>query len=214
MIELCKLPYDFTALEPVISSATMKLHHDKHHAAYVKKANDLAAKAGLDDMPVEELVREAKARGDTKLYNQAAQVWNHGFFWQSMSGDALKPVGDLDAAIVAAFGDLAALRTEFVEQGVGHFGSGWVWLVYSGETLEVITTHDADDFLDRPEEKPLLVCYLWEHAYYLDHQNDREAFLKLWFDGLANWQFAAVQLAAAKSGEQGYSYPHLAHAQA
>lgn len=213
MIELCKLPYDYAALEPVISSATMKLHHDKHHAAYVKKANDLAAKAELDDMSVEELVREAKERGDMKFYNQAAQVWNHGFFWQSMSGDALKPVGDFDAAIVAAFGDLAALRTKFVEEGVGHFGSGWVWLVYSHSTLKVISTHDAVDLLDQPDVMPLLVCDLWEHAYYLDHQNDREAFLKQWFDGLANWQFASVQLAAAQSGERGYCYPHLAHAQ-
>jgi superoxide dismutase, Fe-Mn family len=214
MIELCKLPYDYAALEPVISAETMKLHHDKHHAAYVKKANELAAKAGLDDLSVEELVREAKAKGDTKLYNNAAQVWNHGFFWQSMSGDALKPVGDLDTAIAASFGDLSALKTKFVEEGVGHFGSGWVWLVAENGALKVLSTHDADDLLDRPGETPLLVCDLWEHAYYLDHQNDREGFLKSWFDGLANWQFAGVQFAAAQSGELGYTYPHLVAAHA
>ena len=210
MIELCKLPYDYAALEPVISAETMKLHHDKHHATYVKKANELAAKAGLDDLSVEELVREAKAKGDKKLYNNAAQVWNHGFFWQSMSGVSVKPGGDLAAAIEASFGGLAALKTKFVEEGVGHFGSGWVWLAASGDSLKVLSTHDADDLLIGSSDMPLLVCDLWEHAYYLDHQNDREGFLKGWFDGLTNWQFAAVQLAAARAGEAGYTYPAMA----
>ena len=211
MIELCKLPYDYAALEPVISAETMKLHHDKHHAAYVKKANDLAAKVGLDDLSVEELVREAKTKGITKLYNNVAQVWNHGFFWQSMTGDSLKPAGELAAAITASFGDLGGLKTKFVEEGLGHFGSGWVWLAAEDGGLKVLSTHDADDLLDRPGATPLLVCDLWEHAYYLDHQNDREGFLKQWIDGLANWQFAAVQLASAQSGETGYVYPHMAH---
>ena len=214
MIELCKLPYDYAALEPVISAETMQIHHEKHHAAYVKKTNDLAAKAGMEDLSVEDLVRTAKSRGETKLYNNAAQVWNHGFFWQSMTGDSLKPVGDLGEAIVTSFGDLALLKAKFVEEGVAHFGSGWVWLVVSGGQLKVMSTHDAADLLDRPDEMPLLVCDLWEHAYYLDHQNDREGFLKQWIDGLANWRFAASQLAAAQAGEQGYSYPHLAHAHA
>ena len=214
MIELCKLPYDYAALEPVISAQTMQIHHEKHHAAYVKKANDLAAKAGMEDLSVEDLVRTSKERGEAKLYNNAAQVWNHGFFWQSMTGDSLKPVGELAAAIAASFGELALLKAKFVEEGVAHFGSGWVWLVASGGQLKVMSTHDADDLLDRPDEMPLLVCDLWEHAYYLDHQNDREGFLKQWVDGLANWQFAATQLAAAQTGDQGYSYPHLAHAQA
>jgi len=210
MIELCKLPYDYTALEPVISAATMKLHHDKHHASYVKKANELAAKAGLDDLSVEELVREAKAKGERKLYNQAAQVWNHGFFWQSMTGDPVKPGGDLSKAIEATFGDLEALKTRFVEEGLGHFGSGWVWLATSGEGLTVLSTHDADDLLIGSSDTPLLVCDLWEHAYYLDHQNDREGFLKSWFDGLANWQFAALQFDASRAGDAGYTYPAMA----
>ncbi len=214
MIELCKLPYEYAALEPVISARTMQIHHEKHHGAYVKKANDLAAKAGMEDLSVEDLVRTSKERGEAKLYNNAAQVWNHGFFWQSMTGDSLKPVGDLGEAIVTSFGDLALLKAKFVEEGVAHFGSGWVWLVASGGQLKVMSTHDAADLLDRPDEMPLLVCDLWEHAYYLDHQNDREGFLKQWIDGLANWQFAAAQLSATQSGDQGYSYPHLAHAHA
>ncbi len=212
MIELCKLPYDYAALEPVISARTMEIHHDKHHAAYVKKANDLAAKAGLEDLPVEDLVRKAKASGNQKLYNNAAQVWNHGFFWQSMTGDSLKPVGALGTAIESSFGSFDELKTRFVEEGVGHFGSGWVWLVAKGDRLEVVSTHDAADFLDQPGTMPLLVCDVWEHAYYLDHQNDREGFLKSWFSGLANWRFATVQFDAVQSGEAGYRYPHLAHA--
>ena len=214
MIDLCKLPYDYAALEPVISAETMRFHHDKHHAAYVKKANELADKAGLAELSVEDMVREAKARGETKLYNNAAQVWNHGFFWQSMTGDSLKPVGDLAAAINSSFGDLATLKLRFVEEGVAHFGSGWVWLVAQGQKLQVMSTHDAADFLDSPDATPLLVCDVWEHAYYLDHQNDREGFLKSWLDGLANWAFASVQFDAAHTGKPGYVYPHLAHAHA
>ena len=210
MIELCKLPYAYAALEPVISAETMTLHHDKHHAAYVKKANELAAKAGLDDLSLEEMARQAKATGDQKLYNNAAQVWNHGFFWQSMTGDSAKPANELGSAIDASFGNLGALKTKFVEEGVNHFGSGWVWLAASGDRLKVCSTHDADDLLSGGGDIPLLVCDLWEHAYYLDHHNDREAFLKSWFDGLANWDFASQQLAAARAGEPGYSYPAMA----
>ncbi len=210
MIELCKLPYPYAALEPIISTETMKLHHDKHHAAYVKKTNELAEMAGLDDLSLEEMVRKAKAKGDTKLYNNAAQVWNHGFFWQSMTADFAKPEGDIAAAIDRAFGDLAALKTKFIDEGKNHFGSGWVWLVLSGETLKVLSTHDAEDLLTGTDDLPLLVCDLWEHAYYLDHQNDRAAYLTKWLDQLANWQFAGEQLAAARNGETGYTYPELA----
>ena len=210
MIELCKLPYAYAALEPVISAETMTFHHDKHHATYVKKANDLAAKAGLDDLSLEELVKQAKAQGETKLYNNAAQVWNHGFFWESMTGEPAKPSDKLASAIDASFGDLASLKAAFVEAGVNHFGSGWVWLAATGDRLKVVSTHDADDLLTVNGDFPLLVCDLWEHAYYLDHQNDREGFLKSWFDSLANWDFAAHQFAAARAGELGYSYPAMA----
>ena len=214
MIELCKLPYAYDALEPVISAQTMKLHHDKHHAGYVKKTNDLASKAGLDDLSLEEIVRQAKAKGDKKLYNNAAQAWNHAFFWQSMTGQQSNPTGDMASAISANFGDLAQLKTKFVEEGTGHFGSGWVWLAQSGDALKVLSTHDADDLLMTSSDVPLLVCDLWEHAYYLDHFNDREAFLNQWFDKLANWQFAGEQLMAARQGQPGYVYPEVTAAHA
>ena len=210
MIELCKLPYADDALEPVISAATMKLHHGKHHAAYVAKANELAEAAGLDDLSVEEMVRQAKAKGNAKLYNNAAQVWNHGFFWESMTADFAKPEGEIAAAIDRDFGDLAAFKTAFIDEGKNHFGSGWVWLALSGDKLKVLSTHDAADLLTGTDDLPLLVCDLWEHAYYLDHKNDRAAYLTKWLDQLANWQFAGEQLAAARNGAAGYTYPELA----
>ena len=211
MIELTPLPYGYDALEPVIGAETMHLHHDKHHATYVKKANELAAAAELDDLSVEEMVVQAKTKGEKKLYNNAAQVWNHGFFWESMTGDYAAPQGELATALTGAFGDLASLKTKFVDEGKNHFGSGWVWLAASGGVLKVLSTHDADDLLIEQGHAPLLVCDLWEHAYYLDHQNDREAFLNAWFDQLANWKFAGEQLAAAQSGQRCYTYAGKVH---
>ena len=206
MIELTPLPYAYDALEPVIGAATMHLHHDKHHATYVKKANELAAAAGLGELPLEELVVQANAKGEKKLYNNAAQIWNHGFFWESMTGDYAAPQAELATAIAGAFGDLASLKTKFVDEGKNHFGSGWVWLAAAGSELKVLSTHDADDLLSESGMTPLLVCDLWEHAYYLDHKNDREAFLGQWFDRLANWKFAGEQLVAASQGRPGYTY--------
>ena len=207
MFTLPPLPYAYDALEPVIGAATMHLHHDKHHATYVEKANTLAAKAGLEDRSLEDVVREAAERGDQGLFNNAAQSWNHAFFWQSMSPDSDAPGADLADAIKTAFGDLAALKAAFVKEGAEHFASGWVWLVAKGGALEVISTHDADDTLPKPGLTPVLVCDLWEHAYYLDHKNDRKAFLEAWFDALPAWGFADAQWQAAKGGGGGFTYP-------
>ena len=206
MIELTPLPYGYDALEPLMCAETLHLHHDKHHATYVKKANELAAAAGLGDLQVEEMVIEAKAKGEKKLYNNAAQIWNHGFFWESMTGDYAAPQGELETAITRVFGDLVSLKTKFVDEGKNHFGSGWVWLAAAGSDLKVLSTHDADDLLTDQGLTPLLVCDLWEHAYYLDHKNDREAFLNAWFDRLANWKFAGEQLAGVQHGQPGYTY--------
>jgi Fe-Mn family superoxide dismutase len=123
MFILPKLPYDYAALEPAISADTMHTHHDKHHKAYVDKTNELAPKAGLDGRTLEEIVREAHRKGDAKLFNNAAQAWNHAFFWECMSPDKSQPSSQL-----------AALRDKFIEEGAGHFGSGWVWIaVQQGE---------------------------------------------------------------------------------
>jgi len=208
MYVLPELPYAYDALAPVISAQTLHAHHDKHHRTYVEKTNELAAKAGLTGRPLEELVREARRRGETKLFNNAAQAWNHAFFWRCMTpeGDAA-PDGALARAIDAAFGDFEAFKDAFVEEGFNHFGSGWAWLVTGSDGLKVITTHDADDTLVREGSYPLLVCDLWEHAYYLDFQNDRKRFLERWVAGVADFRFAAAQLAAADGKGEGFQYP-------
>lgn len=208
MYVLPELHYAHDALAPFVSAETLHAHHGKHHKSYVDKTNDLAAKAGLAGRPLEELVREAQKRGDANLFNNAAQAWNHAVFWESMrppGGDA--PGGDLARRIEQGFGDLGQLKAAFVKEGVGHFASGWVWLVTGPAGLKVISTHDADDTLVRDGAFPLLVCDLWEHAYYLDYKNDRKAFLERWFDNVANWDFAAAQLAAADGQGEGFRYP-------
>ncbi len=207
MFVLPKLPYDYAALEPSISADTLHTHHDKHHKAYVDKTNELAGKAGLDGRTLEEVVREAHAKGDKKLFNNAAQAWNHAFFWECMTPDKAAPSAKLIAAIAQAFGSQDAFKDAFVEEGVGHFASGWVWLVTGSEGLKVISTHDADDTLIRDGLFPLLVCDLWEHAYYLDYKNDRKGFLTKWVDEVANWAFAEQQLAASEGQGDGFRYP-------
>ena len=212
MLLLPPLPYGYDDLAPVLSGDTLRTHHDKHHKAYVEKANALAKAAGLADLSLEDLVREARRRSDQALFNNAAQAWNHGFFWESMSPRSGAPSGALKAAIEKAFGGLEGLKKKFVDEGVAHFASGWVWLTAGASGLEVISTHDADDTFTKAAEFPLLVCDLWEHAYYLDYKNDRPGFLNRWFDDLANWSFAERQL-AAKGGQGGaYRYPVEAHA--
>ncbi len=197
MFILPDLPYPYDALAPAMSAETLKLHHDKHHAKYVDTTNELLAKAGASPTSLEEVVREAAAKGKDgrKLFNNAAQAWNHAFFWDAMSPGPSAPEGELKAAIGKAFGDMAGLRKALVEEGVAHFGSGWVWLAAGPGGLEVLSTHDGDNLLTRPEQTPLQVCDLWEHAYYVDYRNDRKGFVEAWFDGLANWAFAAEQLA-------------------
>jgi superoxide dismutase, Fe-Mn family len=208
MYILPELPYAYDALAPFVSADTLRTHHDKHHRTYVEKTNELTAKAGLAGRPLEDLVREAHRRGEKKLFNNAAQAWNHAFFWECMrpaGGDG--PSGGLVRAIDEAFDGLEALQDAFVQEGVNHFASGWVWIVTGSEGLKVISTHDAEDTLVREGLFPLLVCDLWEHAYYLDYKNDRKAFLQRWFENVANWEFAARQLAAADGAGEAFRYP-------
>jgi Fe-Mn family superoxide dismutase len=204
MFVLPDLPYAADALEPVISARTLGVHHGKHHKTYVDTLNTLLADADAKPVSLEAVVREAPA---DKLFNNAAQAWNHGFFWVCMAAEPQAPADDLAAAIDRDFDDLKGLRTAFVAEGVAHFGSGWVWLVAEGGVLKVISTHDAKDPLPRDGVTPLLVCDLWEHAYYLDHQNDRKGFLEAWFDRLPNWALAASQLAAARGEGDPWRYP-------
>jgi Fe-Mn family superoxide dismutase len=206
MIVLPPLPYAYDALVPVLSARTLTVHHDRHHARYVDAAKARAAELGLEGETLEELVRQAAARGDAGLFNNAAQAWNHAFFWNSMTPAPTRPEGRLAETIDAVFGDLQQLRDSFIAAGAGHFGSGWVWLAADGESLGVLTTHDGDTALTR-RLTPLLVCDLWEHAYYLDHENDRRGFLEGWWDQLANWDFAQRQYVAAQGIGAPWTYP-------
>jgi len=207
MFILPKLPYAYSALEPAMSADTLHTHHDKHHRTYVEKTNELAAKAGLEGRALEDVVREAQRKGDSKLFHNAAQAWNHAYFWESMTPKAAAPTEALSAAIGRSFGGFDAFRDAFITEGLEHFGSGWVWLVTGSQGLKVISTHDADDILIRDGLFPLLVCDLWEHAYYLDYKNDRKAFLQRWVGEIANWTFAERQLAAADGRGDGFRYP-------
>jgi Fe-Mn family superoxide dismutase len=195
-LTLKPLPFAYSALEPAMSAETLKAHHDKHHAKYVKTVNELIKDTKYADMSLEEIVHAAHDDGDKKLFNNAAQVWNHDLFWNSLTPEYAKPSTALAAAIDASFGSLKQFNDAFVEKGVAHFGSGWLWLVANGRKLELIDLHDADTPLVHGKSA-ILTCDLWEHAYYLDTQSDRKAFLTGFIKKLANWENAATLFAAA-----------------
>jgi len=206
MFTLPDLPYGYDALQPTMSSETLHLHHDKHHARYFTVMNEILQGKGGDAGSLEDVVIKAAKDGEKKLFNNAAQAWNHTFFWNSMTPAKAQPQGDLAAAI-EAFGGLEALKTKFVDEGFAHFGSGWVWLAADKSgALSVVQSHDGENLLGK-DLTPLLVCDLWEHAYYVDFKNDRKAFLGAWFDALPNWGFAAKQLAAAKGQGPVWKHP-------
>jgi Fe-Mn family superoxide dismutase len=207
MFILPELPYASNALEPVLSDVLMRTHHGKHHKTYVDNVNKMMADASRNPSSMEEVVREAAATKQQKLFNNAGQAWNHAFFWECMTPQGAPPEGALADAIARDFGGLEQLRARFVEEGATHFASGWAWLVMEGGKLSVISTHDADTAIVRDGVAPILLCDVWEHAYYLDYKQDRKGFLEQWFDRLANWRFAAAQYEAAVSGGSGYRYP-------
>lgn len=186
--ELPPLPYAQDALEPHYSANTLSFHHGKHHAAYVNKLNELIAGTADEEKTLEEII--ASSTGG--LFNQAAQIWNHTFFWNSMKpGGGGAPDGALAQAIDAAFGSLEAFKEQFKTAGVGQFGSGWVWLVKDNGGLKIVTSGNAETPLTNGQT-PLLTCDVWEHAYYLDYQNRRPDFIQSFLDNLVNWDFAAA----------------------
>lgn len=207
MYALPKLPYDESALEPTMSRATVATHYGKHHKKYVDNVNDLVAKHNLQADSMEALVRLAHTTDHRGLANNAGQSWNHGFYWESMAAQPTGPAQGPLALAIEAFGGADKLREAFLAEGVGHFASGWAWVVARGGKLEVISTHDAGCPIVEPGLTPLLVCDVWEHAYYLDFKNDRKSFLEAWYDRLANWRFAESQFAAAEGGRAGWRYP-------
>ena len=196
--ELPPLPYPKNALEPYTSARTLEFHHGKHHQAYVTTLNGLVEGTPLERMPLEELIRSTyKDESKTKVFNNAAQVWNHTFFWNSMKphgGGA--PSGDVAQAITRDCGGLDKFKDQFKAAAVGQFGSGWAWLVADGGKLRITATPNAVNPLAEGQTA-LVTCDVWEHAYYLDYQNRRADFVQVFLDHLINWDFAAQNLAKA-----------------
>jgi Fe-Mn family superoxide dismutase len=193
--QLPPLPYSQDALEPYISARTMSFHYGKHHQAYVDNLNKLVAGTPLAGQPLEKIVRETAGAADkVAVFNNAAQDWNHTFFWQSMKPKGGgQPTGRMLELINKSFGSFDGFKKTFVDTGVAQFGSGWVWLVQDGGTLKVVKTGNADTPVAHGQTA-LLTCDVWEHAYYLDYQNRRKDFIQAFVDHLANWEFAASQL--------------------
>jgi superoxide dismutase, Fe-Mn family len=200
MFTLPDLPYAEDALEPHISAATMKLHRGKHHKGYVDKLNKLLEGDALADLPLEEVIEQSHGLAARQtIFNNAAQCWNHDFFWKSMKpGGGGTPDGDLKVMIEKDIGDADAFEVAFNKAAEAHFGSGWIWLTSTGGEIGIMTTHDADLPLVHGRTA-LLCCDLWEHAYYLDYQNKRADFVKAFLGNLANWDFANANLSAAAS---------------
>jgi Fe-Mn family superoxide dismutase len=184
------LPYEKNALEPHISAETLEFHHDKHHATYVTNLNNLIKGTEFEDKSLEEIVASAPAGG---IFNNAAQVWNHTFYFNCMAPNAGgEPTGALADAINAKFGSFADFKQAFTTSAATNFGSGWTWLVMKDGELEIVNTSNAGCPLT-DGMKPLLTVDVWEHAYYIDKRNARPAYLESWWN-LVNWDFVASQM--------------------
>ncbi len=196
--ELPALPYDYTALDPYISKQTLEFHHDKHHAGYVKKYNAVIADTEYADKPIEAVIKAvAGDASKSGIFNNAAQAWNHTFYWNSMKPNGGgQPSGDLAQKIQANFGSFEQFIEAFKTAGATQFGSGWAWLVLDGTTLKVTKTLNAENPMTQGQT-PLLTMDVWEHAYYLDYQNQRPAYIEAFLNNLVNWDFVAQNLASA-----------------
>jgi superoxide dismutase, Fe-Mn family len=199
--EVPPLPYDYAALEPHIDEQTMRLHHDKHHQAYVDKANDALSGTDLDGKPIEDVIRNLDKVPDDKrgvVRNNGGGHLNHSLFWESMSPDGGgAPDGELASAIDDAFGSFDAFKEKFEAAGVGQFGSGWAWLVLDGGSLAVTSTPNQDNPVSNGQT-PLVGNDVWEHAYYLTYNNRRPDYLAAWWD-VVDWSAVERQFQDARS---------------
>jgi len=186
--ELPDLPYEKSALEPHISAETLEFHYGKHHATYVSKLNDAVKGTELEGKSLEEVIKASKGG----VFNNAAQVWNHTFYWNCLSPNGGgEPTGALADAIKAKFGSFDTFKEEFTNQAVGNFGSGWTWLVKTADGgVDIVNTSNAETPLTNDSVTPLLTVDVWEHAYYIDYRNARPNYMKA-FWSLVNWDFAA-----------------------
>lgn len=202
-VTLPDLPYSKEALEPHISAETLEFHHDKHHAAYVNKLNELLPGSGLEGKELDEIIK-ASAKDDSKtaIFNQAAQVWNHTFYWNSMTPNGGgEPTGELKDKINEAFGSYAKFREEFKNAAVSQFGSGWAWLVADSEggKLSIMKTSNADTPMVHGKVA-VLTCDVWEHAYYIDYRNRRPDYVDTFLDNLVNWEYANAKYHERSAG--------------
>jgi Fe-Mn family superoxide dismutase len=192
------LPFSEDALAPHISAQTLKFHHGKHHKGYVDKLNKLVAGTPYAEMELVEVVRQTCADDAKKpIFNNAAQAWNHTFYWNSLSGKQTSMDNNLAAAVERDFGSTEALNQLLVKVATEHFASGWAWLVRNGGKLEVMDTHDADTPIAR-NIQCLLTIDVWEHAYYVDRRNDRKAYVEAVARNLLNWDFASKNFAKSE----------------
>ena len=194
-IKLANLPYDFDALEPHISSETLSLHYERHHQGYVDKLNNLIEDTAYSALDLPDIVARAREKVDVDVFNNAAQAWNHAFYWESLSptGEP-EPEGHIKEMVEHDFGSIDAFRKEFRDAATSQFGSGWTWLVFDGGKLRVISTGNADTPL-HTQMIPLLTLDVWEHAYYVDFRNERERYVETFLENLINWKFAERNLA-------------------
>lgn len=189
--ELPALPYALDALAPHISKETLEFHYGKHHQAYVTKTNELVAGTDDENKDLVDLIKSSEG----PLFNNAAQIWNHTFYWESMSpngGGA--PEGEVLEAINSAFGSYGDFKAKFAEAGTTQFGSGWAWLVQGDKGLEIVKTSNADNLI-KNGDKALLTMDVWEHAYYIDFRNARPNYISTFIDSLIDWEFVAKNMA-------------------
>lgn len=193
------LPYARGALEPHISRKTMSYHYDEHHSGYIRKLNDLIENTDYGCLSLEQVIVKARSNRNIAILNNASQAWNHGFLWQCMSptggGD---PGGKLGEMIAEQYRSLSAFKRQLRDAALGIFGSGWVWLVLDNDKIRIMLTSNADTPIGT-NLVPLLTLDVWEHAYYLDYQNARQAYVEVFLDHLVNWEFAANNLVAQPS---------------
>ena len=192
-LSLPPLPYPEDALAPVVSAETLRFHHGKHHKKYVDTANQLLKEEPVAAASLDELVRNCSG----KLFNNAAQAWNHDFYWKSLSPQPGKPEGELLAKINESFGGYEAMAKKLAQAASGQFGSGWAWLIHRAGKLEIVATANADTPMARGIPC-LLALDVWEHAYYIDYRNDRDKYLSQVIEQRLNWKFAAENLAKSK----------------
>lgn len=191
---LPELPYEKDALAPYLSQETLEYHHDKHHNAYVTNLNGLVEGSELAAKSLEEVILAS----DSGVFNNAAQVWNHTFYWNCMKpGGGGEPSGELAHAIEAAFGSFDAFKKEFTQAAVTQFGSGWAWLVLQEGELKVMKTSNADLPM-KHGATALLTVDVWEHAYYIDYRNLRQKYVETFLANLVNWEFVAANYAAGR----------------